>query len=147
MKRGIPLHDVYWSNCNCSNATCIVTLIVCRGMKRGIPVHDVYWSNSNCSTATCIMTIIHSRPDNITHRVSVHSSHQHTSNDTHNSLRSSATALFDLHGLLITFICSMQVFYIDWYNFLSSVFSLPFTELISSFSYYFDDSNVGWLHS
>jgi len=107
MKRGIPVHDVYWSNSNCSNSTCIVTIIVYCGMKRGIPEHNVYWSNSNCSTATCIMTIIHSRSDNITHRVSVHSSQQHTKNVTHNSLRSSANALFDIHGLLITFICSM----------------------------------------
>jgi len=74
----------------------------------------VYWSNSNFRTATCIMTIIDSRTDKITQRVSVQTSHHYTPNDTHNCLRSSVNLLFDLHELLITFICSLSVSVLYW---------------------------------
>ena len=111
--RGIPVHNVYWSNCNCSTATCIVTIIVYRGMWRGIPVHNVYWSNCNFSTSTCIMTIIHRRTDKnytlcFSSQLTPVYNKWHTHTHTHNSLRKSVNALFDLHDLLITFIFSVS---------------------------------------
>jgi len=80
-------------------------LIVYRWKWRWIPAHNVYLSNSNFSIATWIVAIIHSRTGK-------QSSHQYTPNDTHNSLRRSINALFDLHGLLITFaLSSVSVLY------------------------------------
>jgi len=51
------------------------------------------------------------------------------------------------HYSLHLYILLLQVCcYIDWYNFLSSLIPIPFTELNFFFLLYFDDPIVGLLH-
>ena len=70
-----------------------------------------------------------------------------TPNDTHNSLRSSVNALFDLHGLFFTFICYLSVSVLYWLiQFHLFPNSNSIYRIIFFFLFYSDDPIVGLLH-
>jgi hypothetical protein len=108
----------------------------------------VYWSNSYCRTATCIITIIHSKTDkNYTVCFCWKLTPIHTKSHTHDSIRNSVNPLFDLHTILMMFICYFSarvLYFIVWYNFLTSVFPLLVSKLINLIPVYFDGMIFGW---